>query len=154
MYVNDSLRCTSADSEDGDIMVLNDSSASNISSRMRLGSLTCAEVGINGLLLSVGGPTKVDSLEVDNNILFDADTIKSTNFSGVETIQNTTDVCNVFQVKSAQGCIRMRSFNILAYNTSADSPNLPFLNRVFTGGVYCLNLGIGAIAGANRLNVA
>ena len=52
-------------------MVLNDNSAVNNSNKMRLGSLTSAEVGIgkaneSGYFLSVGGATKVDSLEVDN----------------------------------------------------------------------------------------
>ena len=46
IYVNNNLRCTNANEEDGNIMILNDNSASNNSNRMRLGSLTSAEVGI------------------------------------------------------------------------------------------------------------
>ena len=48
----------------------------------------------------------------------------------------------------------MHSFNINAYNTSNDSASLLSLNTVSNGGVYMNNLGIGAIAGSNRLNVA
>ena len=84
IYVNNNLRCTNANEGDGNIMILNDNSASNNSNRMRLGSLTNAEVGIgkaneSGYFLSVGGATKVDSLEVDNNITMNGDTITATN---------------------------------------------------------------------------
>ena len=142
-------------------MILNDNSASNNSNRMRLGSLTSAEVGIgkaneSGYFLSVGGATKVDSLEVDNNITMNGDTITSTNNNGIEVFKNTTDASPVLQVKNAQGYIKMHSFNINAYNTSNDSQSLLLLNTATAGGaVYCNNLGIGAIAGgATRLNVA
>ena len=59
IYVNNNLRCTNANEEDGKLMILNDNSASNNSNRMRLGSVTSAEVGIgkaneNGYFLSVG----------------------------------------------------------------------------------------------------
>ena len=140
------------------LMILNDNSAVNNSNRMRLGSLTSAEVGIgkaneSGYFLSVGGATKVDSLEVDNNITMNGDTITATNNNGIEIFKNTTDASAVLQVKNAQGYIRMHSFNINAYNTSNDSPSLLLLNTVANAGVYCLNLGIGVIAGANRLSV-
>ena len=46
IYINNNLRCTNANEGDGNIMILNDNSASNNSNRMRLGSLTSAEVGI------------------------------------------------------------------------------------------------------------
>ena len=46
IYVNNKLKCTNANTEDGNIMILNDNSAVNNSNRMRLGSLTSAEVGI------------------------------------------------------------------------------------------------------------
>ena len=161
IYVNNNLRCTNANEEDGNIMILNDNSASNNSNRMRLGSLTSAEVGIgkaneSGYFLSVGGATKVDSLEVDNNITMNGDTITSTNNNGIEVFKNTTDSSPVLQVKNAQGYIKMHSFNINAYNTSNDSQSLLLLNTATAGGaVYCNNLGIGAIAGgATRLNVA
>ena len=47
----------------------------------------------------------------------------------------------------------MHSFNINAYNTSNNSPSLLLLNTVANAGVHCLNLGIGVIAGSNRLSV-
>ena len=161
IYVNNNLKCTNANTEDGNIMVLNDNSAVNNSNRMRLGSLTSAEVGIgkaneSGYFLSVGGATKVDSLEVDNNVTMNGDTITSTNGNGIEVFKNTTDASNVLTVKNAQGYIKIHSFNINAYNTSTDSQSLLLLNTATAGGaVYCNNLGIGAIAGgATRLNVA
>ena len=158
IYVNNNLKCTQANTEDGNIMILNDNSAVNNSNRMRLGSLTSAEVGIgkaneSGYFLSVGGATKVDSLEVDNNITMNGDTITSTNNNGIQIFKNTTDASNVLEVKNAQGYIRMHSFNINAYNTSNNSPSLLLLNTIANAGVYCLNLGIGVIAGANRLSV-
>ena len=129
IYVNNNLRCTNANEEDGNIMILNDNSASNNSNRMRLGSVTSAEVGIgkaneSGYFLSVGGATKVDSLEVDNDVTMNGNRITSTNASGIEVFKNTTDASNVFQVMNAQGYIRMHSFNINAYNTSNDSPSI------------------------------
>ena len=139
-------------------MILNDNSAVNNSNRMRIGSLTSAEVGIgkaneSGYFLSVGGATKVDSLEVDNNITMNGNRITSTNNNGIEIYKDTTDASNVLEVKNAQGYIRMHSFNINAYNTSNNSPSLLLLNTVANAGVYCLNLGIGVIAGSNRLSV-
>ena len=139
-------------------MILNDNSASNNSNRMRLGSWTSAEVGIgkaneSGYFLSVGGTTKVDTLEVDNNITMGGDTITSTNSTGITIFKNTTDASGVLDVKNAQGYIRMHSFNINAYNTSNDSPSLLLLNTISNGSIYCNNLSIGVIAGANRLSV-
>ena len=158
IYVNNNLKCTNANTEDGNIMILNDNSAVNNSNRMRLGSLTSAEVGIgkaneSGYFLSVGGATKVDSLEVDNNITMNGDTITATNNNGIQIFKNTTDASPVLEVKNAQGYIRMHSFNINAYNTSNNSPSLLLLNTIANAGVYCLNLGIGVIAGSNRLSV-
>ena len=161
IYVNNNLKCTNANTEDGNMMVLNDNSAVNNSNRVRLGSLTSGKVGIgkaneSGYFLSVGGATKVDSLEVDNNVTMNGDTITSTNGNGIEVFKNTTDASNVLTVKNAQGYIKIHSFNINAYNTSNDSQSLLLLNTATAGGaVYCNNLGIGAIAGgATRLNVA
>ena len=37
IYVNNNLKCTNANTEDGNIMILNDNSAVNNSNRMRLG---------------------------------------------------------------------------------------------------------------------
>ena len=158
IYINNNLRCTNANTEDGNIMILNDNSAVNNSNRMRIGSSTSAEVGIgkaneSGYFLSVGGSTKVDSLEVDNNITMNGNRITSTNNNGIEIYKDTTDASNVLEVKNAQGYIRMHSFNINAYNTSNNSPSLLLLNTVANAGVYCLNIGIGVIAGSNRLSV-
>ena len=158
IYINNNLRCTNANEGDGNIMILNDNSASNNSNRMRLGSLTSAEVGIgkaneSGYFLSVGGATKVDSLEINNNIIMNGDTITATSSNGIEIYKDTTDASPVLEVKNAQGYIRMHSFNINAYNTSNNSPSLLLLNTVANAGVYCLNLGIGVIAGSNRLPV-
>ena len=158
IYINNNLRCTNANTEDGNIMMLNDNSAVNNSNRMGIGSLTSAEVGIgkaneSGYFLSVGGATKVDSLEVDNNIIMNGDTITATNNNGIQVFKNTTDASNVLEVKNAQGYIRMHSFNINAYITSNNSPSLLLLNTVANAGVYCLNLSIGVIAGSNRLSV-
>ena len=105
IYANNNLRCTNANEEDRNIMILNDNSASNNSNRMRLGSVTSAEVGIgkaneSGYFLSVGGATKVDSLEVDNNVTIGGDTITSTNGNGIEVFKNTTDASNVFTAKT------------------------------------------------------
>ena len=80
-------------------------------------------------------------------------TITSTNSNGTTIFKNTTDASGVLEVKNAQGYIRMHSFNINAYNTSYNSPSLLLLNTVANAGVYCLNLGIGVIAGSNRLSV-
>ena len=162
IYISNNLRCTNANEGDGNILILNDNSASTNSNRMRLGSLTSAEVGIgkaneSGYYLSVGGATKVDSLEVDNNITMNGDTITATNSNGIEAFKNTTDASNVLTVKNAQGYIKMHSFNINAYNTNNDNQSLLLLLNTATSGgaVYCNNLGIGAIAGgATRLNVA
>ena len=71
---------------------------------MRLGSLTSAEVGIgkaneSGYFLSVGGTTKVDTLEVDNNITMGGDTITSTNSNGITIFKNTTDASGVLDKK-------------------------------------------------------
>ena len=97
---NNNLECANANTEGGNIMILNDNTAVSNSNRMRLGSLTRAEVGIgtaneSGYFLSVGGATKVDSLEVDNNITMNGDTITSTNANGITVFKNTTDASGI-----------------------------------------------------------
>ena len=161
IYTNNILRCTQANTGDGNIMILDDNSSDNNSNRTRIGSETSAQVSIgkpleSNYFLSVGGATKVDSLEVDNNITMNGDTITSTNSNGIEIFKNTTDASGVLTVKNAQGYIKMNSFNINAYNTNNDQQSLLLLNKATAGGaVYCNNLGVGAIAGgATRLNVA
>ena len=81
-------------------MILNDNSAVNNSNRMRLGSLTSAEVGIgkaneSGYFLLVGGATKVDSLEVGNNFPMNGDIITAINSNGIEIYKDTTDASPV-----------------------------------------------------------
>ena len=95
----------------------------------------------------------MDSLEVDSNITMNGDTITATNSNGIEIYKDTTDASPVLEVKNAQGYIRMHSFNSNAYNTSNNSPSSLLLNTAANAGVYCLNLGIGVIAGSNRLSV-
>ena len=53
IYVNSNLKCTNANTEDGNFMILNDNSAVNNSNRMRLGSLTSAEVGIGKVVIFI-----------------------------------------------------------------------------------------------------
>ena len=121
-------------------MILNDNSADDNSDRMRIGSETSAQVSIgkpleSSYFLSVGGATKVDSLEVDNNnIAMNADTITSTNSNGIEIFKNTTDASGVLTIKSAQEYIKMNSFNINAYNTNNDNQSLLLLNTATAGG--------------------
>ena len=135
IYTNNILRCTQANTGDGNIMILNDNSSDNNSNRMRIGSETSAQVSIgkpleSNYFLSVGGATKVDSLEVDNNITMNGDTITSTNSNGIEIFKNTTDASGVLTVKNAQGYIKMNSFNINAYNTNNDQQSLLLLNTL------------------------
>ena len=123
-----------------------------------IGSETSAQASIgkpleSNYFLSVGGATKVDSLEVDNNVTMGGDTITSTNVNGITIFKNTTDASRVLDVKNAQGYIRMHSFNFNAYNINNDTPSLLLVNTVSNGGIYCNSLGIGVIAGANRLSV-
>ena len=158
IYVNNNLKCTNANTEDGNIMILNDNSSVNNSNRMRLGSLTSAEVGIgkaneSGYFLSVGGTTKVENLEVNNNITMNGDMITTTNNNGIEVFKNTTDGSDVFKVKNAQAYLKFRSFSIDAYNTSNDSSQQLFLNMNNGNAVRCNKLGIGTNAVVDVLNV-
>ena len=122
----------------GNVDIANDLSVSNITaSGMNLPNN-----------LSVSGETSFH-----NNLnYFNADANIS-NTSGLTFYKDTTDASNVFSVKNAQGYITFHSFNINAYNTSKDSSSLLLLNTANGNGVYCLSLGIGAIAGGNKLNV-
>ena len=74
--------------------------------------------------------------------------------NGFTLYKDTTDASNALTVKNAQGYIRFNSFNINAYSTSNDSSSLLLLNTANCNGVDCLSLGIGAIQGANKLNVS
>ena len=47
------------------------------------------------IVLSVGGQTKVQDVQVDNNITMGGDTITSTNSNGIEIFKNSTDASGV-----------------------------------------------------------
>ena len=92
-------------------------------------------------------------LWLKSNINMDGSLTNLLNNDGLTFFKSTTDASNVLTVKNSQGCIKMHSFSINAYNTSNDSQSLLLLLNTATAGgaVYCNNLGIGA---ATRLNVA
>ena len=140
--------------------------------RVKIGSTNNARVGIGtnnsaSYFLTVGGVSNFNQarvatdLEVVQNINLTGDlnfngTTANVNdaSNGLTFYKDTTDASNVVTIKNAQGYIRFNSFNINAYNTSNDSSSLLLLNTANGNGVYCLSLGIGAIQGANKLNVS
>ena len=103
---------------------------------------------------ATGGTTVFKPTYFKDTVNYENDTSNISNNSGLTLYKNTTDASNVLTVKNAQGYIRFNSFNINAYNTSNDSSSLLLLNTANGNGVYCLSLGIGAIQGANKLNVS
>ena len=103
---------------------------------------------------TTGGTTLFKPTNSKNIVSYESDTANISNSSGLTLYKDTTDASNVLTVKNAQGYITFNSFNINAYNTSNDSSSLLLLNTANGNGCYCLSLGIGAIAGGNKLNVA
>ena len=103
---------------------------------------------------NTGGTTLFTQAYFKDTVNYENADINISNTSGLTIYKNTTDASNVFRVKNAQGYIKFNSFNINAYNTSNDSSSLLLLNTANGNGVYCLSLGIGAIQGANKLNVS
>ena len=103
---------------------------------------------------TTGGTTLFKPTYFKDTINYENETSNISNNSGLTVYKNTTDASNVFTIKNAQGYIKFNSFNINAYNTSNDSSSLLLLNTANGNGVYCLSLGIGVIAGGNKLNVA
>ena len=103
---------------------------------------------------ATGGTTLFKPTYLQDTVNYENDTSNISNASGLTLYKNTTDASNVLTVKNAQGYITFNSFNINADNTSNDSSSLLLLNTANGNGVYCLSLGIGAIAGGNKLNVA
>ena len=103
---------------------------------------------------STGGTTLFKPTYFKDIVNYENDTSNISNASGLTLYKNTTDASNVLTVKNGQGYITFNSFNINAYNTSNDSSSLLLLNTANGNGCYCLSLGIGAIAGGNKLNVA
>ena len=123
--------------------------------RLMLGASTDADtntfIECNG---STGGTTLFKPTYFKDTVNYENDTSNISNASGLTLYKDTTDASNVLTVKNAQGYITFNSFNINAYNTSNDSSSLLLLNTANGNGCYCLSLGIGAIAGGNKLNVA
>ena len=103
---------------------------------------------------TTGGTTLFKPTNFKDIVSYESDTANISNSSGLTLYKDTTDASNVLTVKNAQGYITFNSFNINAYNTSNDSSSLLLLNTANGNGCYCLSLGIGAIAGGNKLNVA
>ena len=126
---------------------LNPSGNLNITNDLSVSNITASGMNLSNNL-SVSGET---SFHNELNLFNTNANISNT--SGLTFYKDTTDASNVFSVKNAQGYITFNSFNINAYNTSNDSSSLLLLNTANGNGVYCLSLGIGAIAGGNKLNV-
>ena len=168
-FRNRNFRCmNSTNPANGTEMVIQD--ANDL--RVRIGATNNARVGIGtnnsaSYFLTVGGVSNFNQarvatdLEVVQNINLTGDL----NFNGATAnvddasnglafYKDTTDASNVVTIKNSQGYLRFTSFNINAYNTSNDSSSLLLLNTANGNGVYCLSLGIGAIQGANKLNVS
>ena len=103
---------------------------------------------------TTGGTTLFKPTNFKDIVSYENDTANISNSSGLTLYKDTTDASNVLTVKNAQGYITFNSFNINAYNTSSDSSSLLLLNTANGNGCYCLNIGIGAIQGGNKLNVA
>ena len=104
--------------------------------------------------LNVGGTSNFNTTRITNGLELENETANINNSNGLTLYKDTTDASNVLTVRNAQGYITFNSFNINAYNTSNDSSSLLLLNTANGNGVYCLSLGIGAIQGANKLNVS
>ena len=124
-----------------------------------IGTEGTARVGVGtapdaNYFLNVGGASNFYTARITNGLDLENDTANINNSNGLTLYKDTTDASNVLTVKNAQGYIRSNSFNINAYNTSNDSSSLLLLNTANGNGVYCLSLGIGAIQGANKLNVS
>ena len=124
-----------------------------------IGTEGTARVGVGtapdaNYFLNVGGTSNFNTARITNGLEFQNDTANINHSNGLTLYKDTTDASNVLTVKNAQGYIRFNSFNINAYNTSNDSSSLLLLNTANGNGVYCLSLRIGAIQGANELNVS
>ena len=104
--------------------------------------------------LNVDGTSNFNTARITNGLELENETANINNSNGLTLYKDTTDASNVLTVKNAQGYITFNSFNINAYNTSNNSSSLLLLNTANGNGVYCLSLGIGAIQGANKLNVS
>ena len=124
-----------------------------------IGTEGTATVGVGttpdaNYFLNVGGTSNFNTARITNGLELENETANINNSNGLTLYKDTTDASSVLTVKNAQGYIKFNSFNINAYNTSNDSSSLLLLNTANGNGVYCLSLGIGAIQGANKLNVS
>ena len=124
-----------------------------------IGTEGTARVGVGttpdaNYFLNVGGTSNFNTARITNGLELENETANINNSNGLTLYKDTTDASSVLTVKNAQGYIKFNSFTINAYNTSNDSSSLLLLNTANGNGVYCLSLGIGAIQGANKLNVS
>ena len=123
-----------------------------------IGTEGTARVGVGtapdaNYFLHVGGTSNFNTARITNGLELENETANINNANGLTLYKDTTDASSVLTVKNAQGYITFNSFNINAYNTSNDSSSLLLLNTANGNGCYCLSMGVGAIAGANKLNV-
>ena len=124
-----------------------------------IGTEGTASVGVGtapdaNYFLNVSGTSNFNTARIANGLELENETANINNANGLTLYKDTTDASSVLTVKNAQGYIKFNSFNINAYNTSNDSSSLLLLNTADGNGCYCLSLGIGAIQGANKLNVS
>ena len=123
-----------------------------------IGTEGTARVGVGtapdaNYFLNVGGTSNFNTARITNGLELENETANINNANGLTLYKDTTDASSVLTEKKAQGYITFNSFNINAYNTSNDSSSLLLLNTANGNGCYCLSMGVGAIAGANKLNV-
>ena len=159
-FNNDNIDCYNSVGDTGRILQLNNNANQYVKSHSLLID-TGIETLTGGYTLDVVYSAIIrQNLKVDGDIdlttdfNFDGENANINNANGLTFYKNTTDASNVLTVKNAQGYLKFNSFNINAYNTSNDSSSLLLLNTANGNGVYCLSLGIGAIQGANKLNVS
>ena len=142
------INCNATSDDSVVDLSLNPSGNVNISNDLTVSDISASGMNLSNNL-SVSGETSFH-----HNLNYFNANANISNTSGLTFYKDTTDASSVFSVKNAQGYITFNSFNINAYNTSNDSSSLLLLNTANGNGVYCLSLGIGAIAGGNKLNVA
>ena len=159
-FNNDSIDCYNSVGDTGRILNLNNNADQYIKTHSILVD-TASNTLTGGYTLDVVDSAivrqnlKVDgNFDLTNDLNFDGENANVNNSNGLTFYNNTTDASNVLTIKNAQGYLKFNSFNINAYNTSNDSSSLLLLNTANGNGVYCLSLGIGAIQGANKLNVS
>ena len=158
-FNNDSIDCYNSVGDTGRILNLNANANQYVKSHSLLVD-TASNTLTGGYTLDVVDSAIIrqnlnvnGNLDLSNDLNFYGENYNISNNSGLTFYKDTTDASNVMCVKNAQGYLKFISFGINAYNTSSDSSSLLLLNTANGNGVYCLSLGIGAIRGANKLNV-